>query len=349
MSDWFSEQVLAWAKQHGRKDLPWQVDRTPYRVWVSEIMLQQTQVTTVVPYFTQFMVRFPDVRALANASLDDVLEIWTGLGYYRRARYLHRAARQITQEFDGDLPNTLDQLMTLPGIGQSTAGAILACGFDQRGVILDGNVKRVLSRFHAIGGDPSRSAVVKQLWELADSHTPTAEHADYVQAIMDLGATCCTRSDPICMHCPIHSQCRAYQQNRVADFPERKRRTAPRNESLQLLIVMDAKNRCLLQRQPEDGLWGSLWLPPRLETKESTIEALQRLGLKYAVVESTRNCPLFIHTLSHIRFNVKAKVICLSQEGREEPDRNDLIWYDDGTSTIGLATLTTKLLEMVRD
>ena len=309
-------------------------------------MLQQTQVHTVIPYFNRFTERFPTVQQLAAASQDEVLSVWTGLGYYRRAKNLYEAAKQIVSLHNGELPNSLASLTALPGIGRSTAGAILSSGFDQPGVILDGNVKRVLIRFHAVGGDPSRSAVQQKLWGFAKLHTPQDRCSDYAQAIMDLGATCCTKREPSCTECPVHAKCIAYKQNRVADFPERKRRFKPRDETLLLLIIKDAKGRFLLQRQPEQGVWGSLWLPPRVEPKESLPEALNRLDLQGASVGKWAQLPALTHTLSHIRFSVSAQIVHLLTTHTVDKTPKELVWYDAvETPSIGLARLTLSLID----
>ena len=203
----FPDRVLAWYQDHGRHDLPWQQNPTAYRIWISEIMLQQTQVKTVIPYFVTFMRRFPDVSSLARATLDEVLHHWTGLGYYARARNLHRTAQMILADSGGGFPEDLDTLTALPGIGRSTAGAILAMAFNKRATILDGNVKRVLARHHAVPGYPGQSATTKRLWQLAQRYTPTDRVAEYTQAIMDLGATICTRHRPRCTACPVSATC----------------------------------------------------------------------------------------------------------------------------------------------
>src|SRR5262245_3395408 len=203
----FAEAVLAWYDVHGRRNLPWQHPRTPYRVWISEVMLQQTQVATVIPYFERFVARFPNVHTLARADIDDVLHLWTGLGYYARGRNLHAAARRIVDEFAGELPDGLEGLESLPGIGRSTAGAILSAGHGIRAPILDGNVKRVLARHFAVDGYPGESSVAAVLWTHADATTPHERPADYTQAIMDLGATLCTRANPRCSDCPIAASC----------------------------------------------------------------------------------------------------------------------------------------------
>ncbi|MCP4701168.1 MAG: A/G-specific adenine glycosylase, partial [Gammaproteobacteria bacterium] len=207
----FSARLLAWFDLHGRKDLPWQQNPAPYRVWVSEIMLQQTRVNTVIPYFQRFMRHFPDVRSLAAASQDEVLHLWTGLGYYARARNLHRAAQQVCAKYNGILPEELEKMMELAGIGRSTAGAILALAHGQRQSILDGNVKRVLCRYYAIEGRPGETATQRKLWTLAEQHTPLQRVAEYTQAIMDLGAALCTRNKPQCGDCPLAADCRAHQ------------------------------------------------------------------------------------------------------------------------------------------
>ncbi|UWN49559.1 Adenine DNA glycosylase [Alcanivorax sp. ALC70] len=218
----FSEAVLAWYDQHGRDDLPWQHPRTPYRVWVSEIMLQQTQVTTVIGYFERFMATFPDVHALAAADVDQVLHLWTGLGYYARARNLHKAARQLVEEYDGDFPATVEEVASLPGIGRSTAGAILAQSRGVRAPILDGNVKRVLTRLHAVPGWPGKKPVENRLWELAEHHTPHERLADYTQAVMDLGATLCVRR-PDCPRCPVIHLCQAHADGNPRTTPAANR------------------------------------------------------------------------------------------------------------------------------
>ena len=205
--DKFSQRLLKWYDRHGRHDLPWQTRPTPYRVWVSEIMLQQTQVATVIPYYQRFVKRFPDIQSLTAAEMDEVLHHWSGLGYYARGRNLHKAAGIIMRENGGLFPQTLDEVMALPGIGRSTAAAILALSGNQRHAILDGNVKRSLCRFHGIEGYPGARAVEKRLWELAEAHTPDRRIADYTQAIMDLGATLCTRGKPACGDCPMRSDC----------------------------------------------------------------------------------------------------------------------------------------------
>ncbi|RMF13376.1 MAG: A/G-specific adenine glycosylase, partial [Gammaproteobacteria bacterium] len=258
----FAHSVLQWFDRHGRHDLPWQHPRTPYRVWVSEIMLQQTQVATVIPYFERFMTAFPTLEALADATEDEVLALWAGLGYYARGRNLRRAAVQLVEEGRRTLPDTLDGLMALPGIGRSTAGAILSMGFGIRAPILDGNVKRVLCRHEAIEGWPGERRVEQQLWELSESLTPRDRVDDYTQAIMDLGATVCTRSRPACDLCPLRATCQARQKGLETVLPHpRPRRTLPERHAT-ALILLDAEGRCLMEKRPSPGIWGGLWCPP---------------------------------------------------------------------------------------
>ena len=262
-------RLLAWHAQSGRHDLPWQKNRSAYRVWVSEIMLQQTQVATVIPYFERFMQRFPDVRALAEAPADEVLHLWTGLGYYARARNLHRAAQLIRDEHRGRFPRTFEAVMELPGIGRSTAGAILAISAGARHSILDGNVKRVLARFYAVEGAPDENATLEKLWQLADDNTPDKDVATYTQAIMDLGATRCTRGKPRCADCPIAAECRARIEGRQAEFPAAKRKRAARKQKHAVMLVARRASEVLLVQRPPSGIWGGLWCLPEFEHRDA--------------------------------------------------------------------------------
>ena len=259
VSQSFSDLVLSWFKSNGRKNLPWQVEATSYKVWVSEIMLQQTQVVTVIPYFERFMKRFPDVHTLADATLDDVLHHWTGLGYYARARNLHKSAKIITSKYQGSLPLSFDEIITLPGIGRSTAGAILSLSHSKRFPILDGNVKRVLTRYHGIKGWPGKKKVENKLWEIAELHTPKKSIKQYTQAIMDLGATVCTRRNPDCDLCPLMLSCFAKEKNKQHNFPEKKPRAAiPERDTIFAILENDC-GEILLEQRPLNGIWGGLW------------------------------------------------------------------------------------------
>ena len=265
--DTFSARLLKWYDCHGRKTLPWKRVRDPYRIWVSEIMLQQTQVTTIIPYFERFAKRFPDVRTLARARPDSVLHLWSGLGYYARARNLHKAAKRIIAEHGGTFPRELESVVRLPGIGRSTAGAILALAFDQRHAILDGNVKRVLARHHAIDAPPNRRETETKLWQLAERHTPSRRVADYTQAIMDLGATVCTRAHPDCAHCPVRAGCKARKLGTPQNFPVPAKRRAMPVKQVNMLLIRDARDRVLLVKRPPAGLWGGLWGLPECTQK----------------------------------------------------------------------------------
>ena len=276
--DGFARRLLRWYDRHGRHDLPWQHPRTPYRVWVSEVMLQQTQVATVIPYFERFVAALPDICALAAAPEDRVLALWSGLGYYRRARHLQAAARSCVVRHGGELPRDFESLAALPGIGRSTAGAILALAHGQRQTILDGNVKRVLARFHGVRGWPGERAVEAVLWARAEAHTPATRVADYTQAIMDLGATVCTRARPRCDECPQARACSARRDGAVVAIPApRPARTLPEKRSV-LLVLRDRRDRVLLQRRPPQGVWPGLWSLPEADSERAARELAPRLA-----------------------------------------------------------------------
>lgn len=299
----FHDALLRWFDQHGRHDLPWQRARSPYRVWVAEIMLQQTQVKTVIPYFERFMARFPTLTTLADASLDDVLHLWTGLGYYARGRHLHRAARQVCSHHGGTLPETLDALTALPGIARSTAGAILAQACQQRHPILDGNVKRVLSRYHAIAGWPGHKTVENQLWALSEHHTPATRCADYTQAIMDLGATVCTHTRPACARCPIATRCRAHAEGNPGTYPTAKPYKALPVRRTAMLLLEDTHGRVLLERRPLSGIWGGLWSLPECPAHTNDIEGWCHTHL-HLRVEAVAHWPTLRHTFSHFHLDI---------------------------------------------
>jgi len=270
----FSDALLAWFDVHGRHSLPWQQNPTPYRVWVSEVMLQQTQVTTVIPYYQRFMARFPTIELLAAAAEDEVLHLWTGLGYYARARNLRTCAQVVVAQYQGEFPADIDLVQALPGIGRSTAGAILALSQGRRHPILDGNVKRVLARVFGIEGDPSSAGVIAALWQKADACTPQTRVADYTQAIMDLGATLCSRTRPACTVCPMTGDCVAAREGRQADLPGRKRRRERASREVTLLIAerVGAGARAIfMERRPVPGVWGGLWAPPQFDSENAAL------------------------------------------------------------------------------
>ena len=261
--------LIAWHAKSGRHDLPWQRDPSPYRVWVSEIMLQQTQVATVLRYFERFMQRFPDLPTLAAAPLDAVLHLWSGLGYYSRARNLHRAAQQVAAQYGGELPSSAAELAKLPGIGRSTAAAIRALSAGEYGAILDGNVRRVLMRYFAIPGPPGPRAQEQRLWGLAEQCTPKQDVAVYTQAIMDLGATVCVRRRPACVLCPLQADCRAHRTGHEHEIPAPRARPTRRTQAVVMLLAQREDGSVLLERRPERGVWGGLWSPPQFPSIEA--------------------------------------------------------------------------------
>ena len=340
----FAERLISWFNQHGRHDLPWQRDITPYRVWISEIMLQQTQVATVIPYFNTFLDHFPDCETLANAHLDEVLHYWTGLGYYARARNLHRAARLIMQDYGGVIPTDIDQLITLPGIGRSTAGAILALACEQRHPILDGNVKRVLTRYHAVPGWPGLSGVGKQLWQFAAQHTPYKNVAHYTQAIMDLGATVCTRRNPRCEVCPVNKDCYAYQQFRQHEFPQAKpRKTIPVRKTV-FAILENHQGEILLEHRPLTGIWGGLWAFPEFSS-EGDMQSWVEGKLGYSI--NTLECKSLIrHTFSHFHLDIMPVHARVNARHSRINDTDRYCWYEpSGKQYLGMATPVKKLLQ----
>ena len=339
----FSERLLSWFDEYGRTSLPWQQDKTPYRVWVSEIMLQQTQVSTVIPYYTRFMSVYPSVIDLAKAPLDDVLSLWTGLGYYARARNMHRAAQMVVSDFDGEFPSSVEALGTLPGIGRSTAGAIVTLGHGGWAHILDGNVKRVLARFHAIEGWPGKADVLAALWAASESHTPRARTGDYTQGIMDLGATLCTKSNPGCLYCPMSDDCRAHIENRPADFPGKKPKKAIPVRSTVFLQCVDLEGRTLLERRPPTGIWGGLWSFPEVGQKAEVADWLSDNGLTMTAdpTEQSRHS----HTFSHFKLDITPIMCSIEATSSRISDRDDRRWFIiDEALALGLPAPVLKML-----
>ena len=346
--DWFAKRLLAWFDEHGRRDLPWQQDISAYRVWVSEIMLQQTQVQTVIPYYERFMTRFPTVQNLADAGLDDVLHHWTGLGYYARGRNLHKAARVIVAEHGGELPTSVDALAALPGIGRSTAGAIAAIAGGVRAPILDGNVKRVLTRFHAVPGYPGETAVAKTLWALADEHTPARRVADYTQAIMDLGATLCIRRRPDCGACPMARQCRALAADEIDRYPGKKPKKEKPIRAARMFIAHDNAGACLLERRPAEGIWGGLWTPPERSTDTSAEGFLREFGLQAA--GRSRTAPTFRHTFTHFHLDIEPVYIQVDGPTAQLRDTDDVRWHRPGSNdALGLSAPAVKLIDSLKE
>ncbi|KZZ59140.1 hypothetical protein A3762_06035 [Oleiphilus sp. HI0125] len=295
----FAKRILAWFDINGRKDLPWQSDKTPYRVWVSEIMLQQTQVAAVIGYYQRFMEHFPDIHSLAHAEEQQVLAQWAGLGYYARARNLHKAAKHVVFDLDGAFPSDVEKIMELSGIGRSTAGAISSIAFKRSAPILDGNVKRVLTRLHDIEGWPGRREIEKQLWQLADNYTPTERCEDYTQAIMDLGATLCTRSTPQCTQCPFQTDCQAYANDTIRLRPTSKpKKKNPVKECW--ILDITCNNETLFEKRPASGIWGGLHSLPELSREYTYDEILEEVERRFDLKGlSIDEATPFKHIFSH--------------------------------------------------
>lgn len=347
MSTDFSRAVLRWYDRHGRKDLPWQKRGKPYPIWVSEIMLQQTQVSTVIPYYTRFMRHFPNLRRLAQAPLDEVLHLWTGLGYYARARNLHRAAQLIVAEHGGRFPRDLESVCALPGIGRSTAAAILAFAYGQRHAILDGNVKRVLTRHHAIAGWPGERAVEAQLWEIADRHTPARRVADYTQAIMDLGATLCRRQKPLCEQCPVRASCQGWASGNPSAYPVKAARKQVPVKTVAMIMIQDRRRRVLLQRRPPAGIWGGLWGFPECGRRQDVDAWCRRtLGLEVSVGTAW---PVVRHSFSHFHLEITPIPARLRGSGARAMENSESVWYNPGSPDArGLAAPVKRLLLQLR-
>lgn len=341
--DHFAKNLLAWFDIHGRSNLPWQHPRTPYRVWLSEVMLQQTQVRTVIPYFERFVNALPTLADLAIAPQDRVLALWSGLGYYSRARNLHRSAQICVEQHAGHLPESIEQLATLPGIGRSTAAAILAQAHGESHAILDGNVRRVLARFHGIHGWPGSSIVQKELWELAESHTPQARVADYTQAIMDLGALVCTRSKPRCSECPLRDDCVAMREGLTAVLPHAKpAKTIPTRE-LTMLIVRDKHGHVLLERRPPTGVWARLWSLPEGEDIAQASRSI--IGHASFNFDRLSVLPEFAHALSHYKLRITPMLMQVDSVEARVADSPDRGWFaPHELEELGLPAPVRKLL-----
>jgi A/G-specific adenine glycosylase len=330
--------LLEWHAREGRHDLPWQQQPTAYRVWVSEVMLQQTQVAAVIPYFERFMQRFADVRALADAPLDDVLHHWSGLGYYARARNLKRAAEQVRDEHGGEFPAGFAQVAALPGVGRSTAGAILALARDEPHPIMDGNVRRVLSRLFAEPGRTGEGAFEKELWRLATLLTPSVHVARYTQAIMDLGATLCTRRAPRCGQCPLAARCAAHAEGREQDYPAPRKPLRRRRREAWLLFAQDGQGGVRLLRRPAAGIWGGLWSPPEYPSREAVLAGLP-------AGTATHEADPLLHVFTHFDLLIHPLWARVPQPdlAGEQPDS---LWYNAARpAVIGLPAPVAELLK----
>jgi A/G-specific adenine glycosylase len=339
-------RVLDWFDRHGRKDLPWQRDISPYRVWVSEIMLQQTQVKTVIPYFERFMQIYPTVQDLAAASEDAVLHLWTGLGYYSRARNLHRAAQLVCTQYGCIFPDDVERLSELPGIGRSTAGAVISIAYRKPAPILDGNVKRVLARFHAVEGYPGVTSVGQELWRHAERHTPARRVADYTQAMMDLGATLCTRTKPACGICPLHDDCLARLEGSPTQYPGKKPPKTQPVKAAQMLIISDAAGDILLEKRPSSGIWAGLWIFPQIEEDVDPVAYCRdQLSLDVELVERWQG---YRHTFSHYHLDIAPLRLQVRAPSAQVMEAGRFLWYNlREPAAVGLAAPVLKLLAKV--
>lgn len=343
----FQQLLLQWFDQHGRKNLPWQKNKTPYRVWVSEIMLQQTQVSTVTAYFQRFMAHFPDVQTLARAPEDEVLHLWTGLGYYARARNLQHAAKMIVENQGGKFPASQAALEKLPGIGRSTAGAILSIAFEKKAAILDGNVKRVLSRLQGITEWPGEKTVTEKLWKLAEKYTPTQRSADYTQAIMDLGATLCIRGKPLCEQCPFKKYCIAYLQGIEKNLPQAKPKKHLPVRTTTFIILRKDSQFVLLEKRPPTGVWGNLWSFPEIKGKSSSTGIKKICQQRFqAKIKEVKFCTPFRHTFSHFHLDITPASAIISHHKANLMEPQQQIWYNlHRPQALGLPAPVKRLLE----
>ncbi len=347
----FTEQLIHWFRNHGRHDLPWQQNPTPYRVWVSEIMLQQTQVSIVLEYYQRFIKKFSNITLLSKAPIDEILKLWSGLGYYARARNLHQCAKIITNNYQGHFPNTPEELVKLPGIGRSTAGAIISFSMNRRGVILDGNVKRVLTRYYAMAGDVNQKTINQKLWQIAEELTPNKEFAAYNQAIMDLGATLCTRRNPSCSLCPVQSRCQAYHLHHPHDFPQRKKSIKTRvKKAIHMLIIQNPAGAFLLEKRPSAGIWGGLWSFPECALDEDLNTWCN--NRHWVILDpQPQSLPILSHAFSHFDLNIHPLLIHVKETHQHvnvmEPRAQ--IWYDLADALPGgIATPVSKLMKNLK-
>ena len=339
----FAQKMIRWHKNYGRHDLPWKKNMTPYRIWISEIMLQQTQVSTVIPYFKRFINKFPLLDDLAKADLDEVISLWAGLGYYSRAKYLYQTAQIIFKKYNSKFPNTFEELITLPGIGRSTAGAILAFAFNQRAAILDGNVKRIFIRLHGLELTTQAHATQKELWLLAEHYLPQNHIREYTQSLMDLGATICLRKNPHCKICPLVKSCIAYHNKDTHRLPLPKQRKKLPIKNTFFLILKNEQDQVLLEKRPSVGIWSNLWSFPEIENLTDLKTRLSQWGM---ISKTQTTLPTFKHTFSHYHLKITPIVINITflQHAINEPKQ--MIWISKTQSkNYGLPKPTFHILQ----
>ncbi|MFA0566746.1 MAG: A/G-specific adenine glycosylase [Vibrio gallaecicus] len=340
----FASAILKWYDAYGRKELPWQKNKSAYTVWLSEIMLQQTQVTTVIPYYERFLARFPTVIDLANAEQDEVLHLWTGLGYYARARNLHKAAKIVAEQYGGEFPKDLEQMNDLPGVGRSTAAAVLSSVHKLPHAILDGNVKRTLARNFIVEGWPGQKKVENKLWEYAEQHTPRKDVDKYNQAMMDMGALVCTRSKPKCTLCPVSTMCEANKLDKQLDFPGKKpKKEKPVKETWFVMLYHD--NQVWLEQRPQSGIWGGLFCFPQNETAEIEHQ-LDLRSIQEQNIQSNETLIAFRHTFSHYHLDITPVLVKLTKQPDLIMEGTKGLWYNlSQPEEIGLAAPVKQLLE----
>lgn len=343
----FAQTLLDWFDGHGRKSLPWQNNKDPYAIWVSEIMLQQTQVDTVIPYYQNFIARFPNIESLANSKQEDVLAYWAGLGYYARGRNLYRGAQLILDQHKGVFPTTLESVMSIPGIGRSTAGAILAFSANQRHPILDGNVKRVLTRFFALSGYPGKKDVENELWGYAENLTPNQRVADYTQGIMDLGATVCVRGNPLCTKCPLADNCQALKRGAQKLFPEPKPKTIRPIRQCRMLVINNHRKEVLLVKRPPTGIWGGLWVFP--EITDTKVDPRPWCGQNLNLgIDSPIILGMVKHGFTHFELEITPIQCRLDTKEDRILDGDSFLWYNQNSNTaVAIPAAVKKILKLI--
>jgi len=338
----FSTRLVLWHESYGRKNLPWQNKITPYKVWVSEIMLQQTQVVTVIPYFKRFIQEIPTVKSLAKTAPDQVLKLWSGLGYYARARNLHEAARLICSNHGGKVPNSINELIALPGIGKSTAGAILSLGYKKKAPILDGNVKRVLARYFKIEGNLQASSTTKQLWQISESLLPRDSIDIYTQSIMDLGATICTKSNPLCSSCPVNQDCLAFKEGLVEAIPLKVKRKSKLIKKVLWLLPQGPSGKILLEKRKEEGIWGGLWSFIETEKKvELELELSRNFDSNISDIKKLNKVK---HNFSHFKLEATPYLVKVKKDKKIK----NTVWVDfKNAESLGLPAPVKKTINQI--